>query len=332
MTRSNALRRAAGALRSLGSSASRAAPESLALETVPIYNASRSGPMRLFSSAAPRSSSTGRILSNAFASSSLSPFALSGVRTVSIAALKPSDDFVPRHNSTTAAEVQEMAVATGFASIDALIDATVPAAIRRRDGMGMGKYTEGMTESQFLDYFKAMAGKNKVLKNFIGMGYYGTHLPPVIQRNVLENPGWYTQYTPYQAEIAQGRLESLLNFQTLVTDLTGMPISNASLLDEATAAAEAMTMCSAIARGKKVKFLVSSKCHPQTIAVCDTRADGLACRRSSPTRTSLSLAKTCAACSSSTPPPTAPSTTTARWWRRRTRRASRWWSPPTCWR
>lgn len=107
-----------------------------------------------------------------------------------------------------------------------------------------------------------MAEKNKVFKSYLGMGYYNTHLPPVIQRNLLENPGWYTQYTPYQAEIAQGRLESLLNFQTVVTDLTGMEISNASLLDEATAAAEAMTMCSALARGKKLTFLVSVRAIP----------------------------------------------------------------------
>ena len=102
-----------------------------------------------------------------------------------------------------------------------------------------------------------MASRNKINKSYIGMGYYDTYVPPVILRNILENPGWYTQYTPYQAEISQGRLESLLNFQTMVTDLTAMPMSNSSLLDEATAAAEGMTMCSAIARGKKPKFLIS---------------------------------------------------------------------------
>jgi glycine dehydrogenase len=169
-----------------------------------------------------------------------------------------------------------MVAATGFQSLDALIDATVPTSIRRKDGMPMASYTQPQTESEFLANFRAMASKNRAdVKCFLGMGYYGTHLPPVIQRNVLENPGWYTQYTPYQAEIAQGRLECLLTFQTMVTELTGMQISNASLLDEATAAAEAMTMCSAVARGKKPVFLVSSRCHPQTIAVCQTRAEGL---------------------------------------------------------
>jgi glycine dehydrogenase len=151
-----------------------------------------------------------------------------------------------------------MARFCGFDSLDALVEATVPAAIKRTDGMPLGdKYTHGMTESEFLAQFKEMAGKNKVLKSFIGMGYYGTHTPPVILRNLLENPGWYTQYTPYQAEISQGRLESLLNYQTMICDMTGMQMANASLLDEATAAAEAMTMCSAVARGKKPKFLVS---------------------------------------------------------------------------
>jgi len=227
------------------------------------------GAARLFSSTSVRS-----VLGAASQLANTS-FAASGVRHISVQALEASDHFVPRHNSGTDAEIKEMVAATGFPSLSALIDATVPTAIRRKDGMEMGKYTKGMTESQFLDYFKAMASKNKVYKSYIGMGYYNTHVPGVILRNVLENPGWYTQYTPYQAEIAQGRLESLLNFQTMVCDLTGMAIANASLLDEATAAAEAMTMCSAVARGKKPKFLISSKCHPQTIAVCQTRAEGL---------------------------------------------------------
>jgi glycine dehydrogenase len=195
-------------------------------------------------------------------------------RSISVASLQPSDVFAPRHNSATPAEVQDMVKTVGFESVDALIDATVPTAIRR-EAMDLGEYTKGFTESGILDKLKQLASKNKVLKSYIGMGYYNTHLPPVIQRNLLENPGWYTQYTPYQAEIAQGRLESLLNFQTLVTDLTGMELSNSSLLDEGTAAAEAMTMCSALARGKRTTFLVSDKCFPQTIAVCKTRADGL---------------------------------------------------------
>jgi glycine dehydrogenase len=168
-----------------------------------------------------------------------------------------------------------MVKVTGFDSLDSLIDATVPAAIRRKEPMNIGYFDEGLGESEFTEVFKAMASKNKLYKTYIGMGYYNTILPPVIMRNLLENPGWYTQYTPYQAEIAQGRLESLLNFQTMVADLTGMPLSNSSLLDEGTAAAEAMTLCTALARGKKTKFLVSDKCHPQTIAVLQSRADGL---------------------------------------------------------
>mmetsp|Transcript_39939 Transcript_39939/g.94889 ORF Transcript_39939/g.94889 Transcript_39939/m.94889 type:complete len:1033 (+) Transcript_39939:136-3234(+) len=203
------------------------------------------------------------------------PFSLGGARGISVSSLASSDNFVPRHNSPTESERQQMLEACGFKSLDDLVTATVPPSIVRTDGMDMGRYTEPMTESDFLAYFKEMASKNVVNKSFIGMGYYGTHLPSVILRNILENPGWYTQYTPYQAEISQGRLESLLNFQTMITDLTAMPMSNCSLLDEATAAAEGMTMCSAIARGKKPKFLISDSCHPQTIAVTASRAEGL---------------------------------------------------------
>jgi len=202
-----------------------------------------------------------------------SSFALRGIH---INALKPSDGFAKRHNSPTLGNETELMVETvGFKSLDELIDATVPKEIRRKGMMDLGKYSEPLTESEFIKMFKTMASKNKIFKSYIGMGYYNTHVPPVIARNLLENPGWYTQYTPYQAEIAQGRLESLFNFQTMVSDLTGMPMSNSSLLDEGTAAAEAMTMCSGIARGKKPKFLVSDLCHPQTIEVCATRADGL---------------------------------------------------------
>jgi glycine dehydrogenase len=197
-------------------------------------------------------------------------------RSISVESLKPSDSFIPRHISNAPECIEsKMAKDCGFESIAALIDATVPTHIRKEGAMDLGQFTEPLTENQFLEHMKDLGSKNVVNKTFIGMGYYGTLTPTVILRNLLENPGWYTQYTPYQAEISQGRLESLLNFQTMVTDLTGFPFANSSLLDEATAAAEAMTMCSAMANGKKVKFLVSDKCHPQTIAVCASRADGL---------------------------------------------------------
>ena len=185
-------------------------------------------------------------------------------------AIPPAESFVPRHVGPDERDVAEMVKFLGFPSLDALIDATVPRKIRMRHPLNIPK---GVTELEILTYFRALAAKNHVFRSFIGMGYSDTVTPPVIQRNIIENPGWYTAYTPYQAEIAQGRLEALLNFQTMVMDLTGMEIANASLLDEATAAAEAMTMSYAL-KGKPGKeiFLVASECHPQTIDVVMTRA------------------------------------------------------------
>ncbi|HEY3257767.1 MAG TPA: aminomethyl-transferring glycine dehydrogenase [Gemmatimonadaceae bacterium] len=185
-------------------------------------------------------------------------------------ALAPAETFVPRHIGPTDADIAAMLGTLGFASLDELIDATIPEKIRYRPGLNLPL---GRSEAQVLGDFRAMAAKNRVFRSFIGMGYSDCVTPPVIQRNVLENPAWYTAYTPYQAEIAQGRLEALLNFQTMVIDLTALEIANASLLDEATAAAEAMTMSFGLKgrEGKEV-FFVSDACHPQTIDVVRTRA------------------------------------------------------------
>ena len=155
------------------------------------------------------------------------------------AAIPAAESFVPRHVGPDEKDVAEMLKTLGFSSLDELVDATIPRKIRWREGLNLPK---GLTELEVLTYFRALAAKNQVFRSFIGMGYSDCVTPPVIQRNILENPGWYTAYTPYQAEIAQGRLEALLNFQTMVIDLTGLEIANASLLDEATAAAEAMTI------------------------------------------------------------------------------------------
>ncbi len=165
-----------------------------------------------------------------------------------------------------------MLAAVGCSSLDELIDRTVPASIRLDRELALAPER---TERAFLADLRALASKNQVLKPFLGAGYYGTIVPPVIQRNVLENPGWYTQYTPYQAEISQGRLEALLNFQTLVADLCALPLANASLLDEATAAAEGLTLCHRVLSGKRRAFFVSELCHPQTIGVVRTRAASL---------------------------------------------------------
>ncbi|MDP9179217.1 MAG: aminomethyl-transferring glycine dehydrogenase [Gemmatimonadota bacterium] len=184
--------------------------------------------------------------------------------------LAPAESFVPRHIGPTDADIAAMLATLGFASLDELINATIPSKIRYRGSLDL---PPGRSEAQVLADFRAFAAKNRVFRSFIGMGYSDCITPPVIQRNVLENPAWYTAYTPYQAEIAQGRLEALLTFQTMVIDLTGLSIANASLLDEATAAAEAMTMSYAV-RGREGKevFLVSELCHPQTIDVVRTRA------------------------------------------------------------
>ncbi len=184
---------------------------------------------------------------------------------------RPTDGFAKRHNNSKE-DVQQMLSALGLKTMDELIDQTVPASIRNNRELKVG---EAWSESEALAKMKKMAQKNEIFQNHIGMGYYGTITPNVILRNVLENPGWYTQYTPYQAEIAQGRLESLLNFQTMVSDLTGLPVANASLLDEATASAEAMSMCFSIGRRKKTSFFVSELVHPQTLALVRTRAEGL---------------------------------------------------------
>jgi glycine dehydrogenase len=179
--------------------------------------------------------------------------------------------FVPRHIGPRTADVEAMLETLGYASLDQFIDAVVPEGIRLRRPLDIGP---ARTEHDVLTELRAIADRNQVWRSYIGMGYAGTYTPPVIQRNILENPGWYTAYTPYQAEIAQGRLEALLNFQTMVVDLTGLEIANASLLDEGTAAAEAMAM-SYGARGKAGKeiFFVAQDCHPQTIDVVRTRAE-----------------------------------------------------------
>lgn len=188
-----------------------------------------------------------------------------------------TDKFVNRHNGPRESEVKAMLKKIGASSVDELIDQTIPAAIRLKKPLNL---PAGMTEYNYHKHLRGIAAKNKVFKTYIGLGYYNTIVPPVIQRNILENPGWYTAYTPYQAEIAQGRLEALLNFQTMIMDLTGMEIANASLLDEATAAAEAMAMLfsnrsrEAVKAGAN-KFFVSNECYPQTIDLLKTRSTPL---------------------------------------------------------
>ena len=188
----------------------------------------------------------------------------------SLVELEQHDAFVQRHIGPDARQQQSMLQTLGLASLDQLIDQAVPQGIRMSGALELAP---PRSEPEVLSYLKAVAGRNQLFTSCIGMGYYDTILPPVILRNVLENPGWYTAYTPYQPEISQGRLEALLNFQQMTLDLTGMQLANASLLDEATAAAEAMTLARRVAKSKSNSFFIDEDCHPQTISVVRTRAE-----------------------------------------------------------
>jgi glycine dehydrogenase len=181
-------------------------------------------------------------------------------------------DFAHRHIGSTDGQIQEMLGTLGLASLDALVQATVPQDIQLSQPLNLSM---AQSEEEMLAELRRLGRSNQLFRSFIGMGYYDCLTPPVIARNILENPAWYTQYTPYQAEIAQGRLEALLNFQTMVADLTGLPLANASLLDEATAAAEAMSMCRVLSKVQGHTFFVAEDCHPQTLAVLRTRAQPL---------------------------------------------------------
>ena len=186
--------------------------------------------------------------------------------------LEQSDDFVSRHIGPDPEETRSMLGTLGLDSLDQFVERVIPASIRSNAPMALSK---GCSEPEALARLRKIAAKNQVFRSFIGAGYYDCHTPAVVQRNVLENPAWYTAYTPYQPEISQGRLEALLNFQTMITDLTGMEIANASLLDEATAAAESMTFCQRLSKRSCTSFFVSQDCHPQTIEVVRTRAEPL---------------------------------------------------------
>ncbi len=198
----------------------------------------------------------------------------------SLTTLGPTDTFTRRHIPQTAAETAAMLSACGYSGMEPFISAALPASIRLTRAMEIDDPTctlRGLErgETETLAAIKTLAQQNRVFRSYIGMGYVDTIVPGVILRNILENPAWYTAYTPYQAEIAQGRLEALLNFQTMISELTGLPLAGASLLDEGTAAAEAMNMCQGIAGEERTKFFVAEDCHPQTIAVVETRAKWL---------------------------------------------------------
>ncbi len=190
----------------------------------------------------------------------------------SLSELDQRADFLRRHIGPSEAEIAAMLDALGVESLDDLVAQAVPESIRESDTLPLAST---YTENEALNYLREVAAKNQIRKSLIGLGYHNTVVPPVIQRNVLENPGWYTAYTPYQAEISQGRMEALLSFQQMTMDLTGMELANASLLDEATAAAEAMTMLHRVGKSKSERFLVAPDVHPQTLAVMRTRAEPL---------------------------------------------------------
>ncbi|MGA7271949.1 MAG: glycine dehydrogenase (aminomethyl-transferring), partial [Acidimicrobiia bacterium] len=181
----------------------------------------------------------------------------------------PTEKFLSRHIGPRPDDIPTMLGALDVSSIDELIDQAVPERILERRQIDLAPAAD---EVEVLERLKSLAGRNRLLTSLIGLGYYGTNTPPVVLRNVLESPAWYTAYTPYQAEISQGRLEALLNFQTMVSDLTGLEIANASLLDEGTAAAEALAMTPRITH-RQGRFIVDSDCHPQTIGVVQTRAE-----------------------------------------------------------
>jgi glycine dehydrogenase len=193
------------------------------------------------------------------------------------AALNPTDTFVRRHVGANEEELRQMLAAVGAGSLAELVRETVPESIFRDAPLALAGLPADreLGEQELLGALRGIVGRNRVCRSFLGLGYHGCITPGVIQRNILENPGWYTQYTPYQSEISQGRLEALLNFQTMIADLTALPVANASLLDEGTAAAEAMNLCHNLSYGKRNAFFVAEDCHPQTIAVVQTRASAI---------------------------------------------------------
>ena len=190
----------------------------------------------------------------------------------SLTDLEMHGDFVRRHIGPSPEEISLMLNVLGLNSLDDLIEKAVPPSIRMQENLNL---PHAKSEREAITHLRAMRSRNNIFVSMIGMGYHGTVMPSVIKRNVLENPGWYTAYTPYQAEVSQGRLEALLNFQQMIIDLTGMDLANASLLDEATSAAEAMMMLDRVKTTSCNKYFVSHDCHPQTIAVIQTRAQSL---------------------------------------------------------